>query len=254
MARTLAALPPAGVRDRALLAAHRGARARRARRSRSSPSRSLPRSCPRGWARWVAVGRRDGRRGLARVRGEDVGAPAVRDERVLAPLGDAVGAGLGDFYRVLLPFDPGASPEMHGLMLIGDLRLRPRRRAPRRRRRARSRAAAVDGRRRRLAGDARRRRLGRASARSRSPPRSRSRSSCASARAVRSLAGRSRPPRSSSSAPRGRPRRRRSPARPRSNWESWDLYGVPHARDGRQVRVGLELRGHQLPAHERPSC
>ena len=41
-----------------------------------------------------------------------------RDERVLVPLGDAAGQGFGDFYRVLLPFDPGGSPEMHGIMLV----------------------------------------------------------------------------------------------------------------------------------------
>ncbi len=40
-----------------------------------------------------------------------------RNERVVVPLGEAVAQGLADFYRVLLPFDPAASPEMHGLTL-----------------------------------------------------------------------------------------------------------------------------------------
>jgi transglutaminase-like putative cysteine protease len=41
-----------------------------------------------------------------------------RDERVLAPVADAVGEGIGGFYRVLLPFDPVRSPDMHGLVLL----------------------------------------------------------------------------------------------------------------------------------------
>jgi protein-glutamine gamma-glutamyltransferase len=41
-----------------------------------------------------------------------------RDERVLDPLAESVGTGIGGFYRVLLPFDPVASPEMHGLTLL----------------------------------------------------------------------------------------------------------------------------------------
>jgi protein-glutamine gamma-glutamyltransferase len=40
-----------------------------------------------------------------------------RDERELGPLAETVRLGLGDFYRVVLPFDPAASPEMHALML-----------------------------------------------------------------------------------------------------------------------------------------
>ena len=41
-----------------------------------------------------------------------------RDERVLAPTGEAVGDGLVDFYRVLLPFDPTPNSEMHSLVLV----------------------------------------------------------------------------------------------------------------------------------------
>jgi hypothetical protein len=41
-----------------------------------------------------------------------------RDERVLDPLADSVGTGFLDFYRVVLPFGPGASPEMHSLTLL----------------------------------------------------------------------------------------------------------------------------------------
>jgi transglutaminase-like putative cysteine protease len=41
-----------------------------------------------------------------------------RDERVLAPVTDAVGAGIGDFYLVVLPFEPARSPEMHALVLV----------------------------------------------------------------------------------------------------------------------------------------
>ena len=41
-----------------------------------------------------------------------------RDERVLEPIASAVGQGIGDFYRVLLPLSPDANPEMHGLVLM----------------------------------------------------------------------------------------------------------------------------------------
>jgi transglutaminase-like putative cysteine protease len=40
-----------------------------------------------------------------------------RDERVLVPVADAVGRGIGDFYLLLLPFEPARSPEMHALVL-----------------------------------------------------------------------------------------------------------------------------------------
>ena len=40
-----------------------------------------------------------------------------RDERVLAPIADAVGLGITDFYAVLLPLDPERNPEMHALVL-----------------------------------------------------------------------------------------------------------------------------------------
>ena len=41
-----------------------------------------------------------------------------RDERVLGPMADAAGDGIGDFYRVLLPLDPTRNPEMHALVLV----------------------------------------------------------------------------------------------------------------------------------------
>ena len=41
-----------------------------------------------------------------------------RDERVFDPVASAAGAGIGDFYRVLLPLEPAANPEMHGLVLM----------------------------------------------------------------------------------------------------------------------------------------
>ena len=40
-----------------------------------------------------------------------------RDERVVAPIADAVGLGITDFYAVLLPLDPERNPEMHVLVL-----------------------------------------------------------------------------------------------------------------------------------------
>jgi hypothetical protein len=40
-----------------------------------------------------------------------------RDERVLAPIAEATGHGIADFYRVLLPLDPTRNPEMHALVL-----------------------------------------------------------------------------------------------------------------------------------------
>ena len=40
-----------------------------------------------------------------------------RDERVLAPIADAVGLGITDFYAVFLPLEPESNPEMHALVL-----------------------------------------------------------------------------------------------------------------------------------------
>jgi len=40
-----------------------------------------------------------------------------RDEHVLAPVSNAVGRGVTDFYAVLLPLDPVRNPEMHSLVL-----------------------------------------------------------------------------------------------------------------------------------------
>ncbi len=41
-----------------------------------------------------------------------------RDERVVGPLSDAATTGLGDYYEVLLPFDPAQRPEMHSVLLV----------------------------------------------------------------------------------------------------------------------------------------
>jgi len=41
-----------------------------------------------------------------------------REDRVLEPAAEAVGRGLADFYSVVLPFSPEATPEMHGLVLV----------------------------------------------------------------------------------------------------------------------------------------
>jgi transglutaminase-like putative cysteine protease len=40
-----------------------------------------------------------------------------RDERVVEPVAEAVGLGIGDYYGVVLPFDPARHPEMHALLL-----------------------------------------------------------------------------------------------------------------------------------------
>ena len=41
-----------------------------------------------------------------------------RDQRVLGPLLDAFGEGVGDYYDVVLPFDPSRRPEMHGVLAL----------------------------------------------------------------------------------------------------------------------------------------
>ena len=40
-----------------------------------------------------------------------------RDERVVGPFAEAVGLGVGDYYGVVLPFNPLRHPEMHALLL-----------------------------------------------------------------------------------------------------------------------------------------
>ncbi len=41
-----------------------------------------------------------------------------RDEKVLAPVADTIRLGIGDFYGVILPFDPVRHLEMHALLLV----------------------------------------------------------------------------------------------------------------------------------------
>jgi len=78
----------------------------------------LPALVPAGWPRVLsALAAAAGAAWLA-FRIEPWELLPFRDERVLAPLGSAVGNGIGDFYRVLLPLEPAAQPEMHGLVLL----------------------------------------------------------------------------------------------------------------------------------------
>jgi hypothetical protein len=77
----------------------------------------VPALVPRGWPRRLAV--------AAAAAGVAWVAFAVkiwellpfRDERVVVPLGEVVGAGVADFYRVVLPFEPAENPGMQGLVL-----------------------------------------------------------------------------------------------------------------------------------------
>jgi hypothetical protein len=41
-----------------------------------------------------------------------------RDERVLGPLFDGFGQGVGDYYDIVVPFDPSRRPEMHGVLAL----------------------------------------------------------------------------------------------------------------------------------------
>ena len=41
-----------------------------------------------------------------------------RDERVVGPLVDAFGRGVGDYYDIVVPFDPSRRPEMHGVLTL----------------------------------------------------------------------------------------------------------------------------------------
>jgi hypothetical protein len=88
-----------------------------AKPSRSSDSLSFP-LLPLYWLRGLAVvGASAGALWIA------FGAQfwellPFRDERVVAPVVDAVSRGTGDYYSVLLPFDPTQHPEMHALLLV----------------------------------------------------------------------------------------------------------------------------------------
>src|SRR5688572_4009279 len=76
-----------------------------------------PALVPRGWPRLAAVAASVTGAAWVAFSAKAWELLPFRDERVLAPLGDQIGVGIADFYRVLLPLAPGANPEMHGLML-----------------------------------------------------------------------------------------------------------------------------------------
>jgi protein-glutamine gamma-glutamyltransferase len=78
----------------------------------------VPALVPAGWARLAAAIVAAGGAVWIAFRLEPWELLPFRDERVLTPLADAVGDGFGDFYRVLLPLEPSANPDMHGLVLF----------------------------------------------------------------------------------------------------------------------------------------
>ena len=170
-----------------------------------------------------------------------------RDERVVSPVAGMVDQGIADFYRVLLPFAPEQNPEMHALVLVAVFAFvlaaallvasgrplggaavtvagagwpaTPWRRRDHRRRRTRARGGALD-------------------------PARPSRPHGAGARGRRGGGGPGR-------------RRRRVGLDRHSRREErgaqlgeLGLHGPSGADDLRQVRLGLELRRHPLPALE----
>ena len=76
-----------------------------------------PALIPRGWLRWLAVAGAAAGMAWVAFAAKSWELLPFRDERVLVPLGEEVGTGIADFYRVVLPFQPGVNPGMHGLML-----------------------------------------------------------------------------------------------------------------------------------------
>jgi transglutaminase-like putative cysteine protease len=72
---------------------------------------------PRGWQRALAAAGATAGAVWIAFGAQPWEALPLRDERVAAPLASAAIRGIGDFYRVLLPFDPVGSPEMHGIVL-----------------------------------------------------------------------------------------------------------------------------------------
>jgi len=76
-----------------------------------------PALLPRGWQRGLAAGAATAGVAWIAFGAQPWEALPLRDERIVAPLANAVGRGIVDFYRVLLPFDPAGSFEMHGLVL-----------------------------------------------------------------------------------------------------------------------------------------
>ena len=223
------------------------------------PARSEKRRCrgagtrPGAGRGTEATGARRGRRGASGAAWIAFGAQPwellpFRDERCRSSRRRRVGRGLADFYRVVLPFSPARDSGDARARPHGDLRLRPRRRAPRRVREAG--AAARDRRWSRLAGHPRRRQavamgaLALAAALS-IPLILRVRSAGRSSRE-------SRRPRCRRRAPPGRlPRRRR--ARGRAGLGELGLLRGACGGDGRQIRMGLELRRHRVSRRRRPS-
>jgi protein-glutamine gamma-glutamyltransferase len=76
-----------------------------------------PALIPRGWLRWLAVAAAAVGMTWVAFAAKSWELVPFRDERVLVPLFDEIGTGIADFYRVVLPFQPGLNPGMHGLML-----------------------------------------------------------------------------------------------------------------------------------------
>ena len=76
-----------------------------------------PALLPSGWPRWLAVAATFVGMAWLAFAAKSWELLPFRDERVLVPLGEEIGVGIADFYRVVLPFQPGTNPGMHGLML-----------------------------------------------------------------------------------------------------------------------------------------
>jgi protein-glutamine gamma-glutamyltransferase len=76
-----------------------------------------PALAPRRWMRWLAATAAAACVAWIAFEAEPWEMLPFRDERYFGPLGEWIGVGVADFYRVLLPFDAGGSPAMHGLVL-----------------------------------------------------------------------------------------------------------------------------------------
>jgi len=76
-----------------------------------------PALLPRGWQRGLAAVAAAAGVSWIAFREQPWEILPFRDERVLGPIADAAGYGIGDFYGVVLPFEPERNPEMHALVL-----------------------------------------------------------------------------------------------------------------------------------------